>query len=307
MAQFIEEDVLEDEEIEQEVEDRGDSLEEDEDEDEVEDVESTKKDDEEEGDNNEEDEEVETKKEPRIPKSRFDEVIQQREDAKERNLWLESQLEKLIGQANKQQEAIVPKVEVSLYDFDKAEEDYISLIIEGEISKASKLRNEINREQEAKMMNIIKNIESSVSTKAKSDSSALLEDERFNAFVETVEVKHPFLDSNHKDYNEEAVDTVNTLLAGYISAGKGKTEALRLAVAKVTPLYFKPEVKQSLGNKRTVEAGKKAAKAAAAQPVRTKNSATTKLVDNSDVDITKISEKEFAKLTSKERSLLRGD
>lgn len=306
MAKFIEEDALEDEEIEQEeLEDRGDILET-EDEDEIE--EDEQEDGEGEDDEDEVDEPEDTKpiKEPRIPKSRFDEVIQQREDAKERNLWLEAQLEKLIGQSNKQ-EAEKPKVEASLYDFDKAEEDYISLIIEGEITKASKLRNEINREQETKMMNIIKGIESSVSTKAKSDSSALLEDERFNNFIDTIEDKYPFLDSKHKDYNEEAVDTVNTLLAGYVSAGKTKTEALRLAVAKVSPLYKVEAPKQSLGNKRTIEAGKKAAKAAATQPVKAKNSTSAKSVDNSDVDVTKISEKEFAKLTAKERSLLRGD
>lgn len=305
MAKFIEEDALEDED-EEELEDRGDILET-EDEDEIEEIEQ--EDGEGEDDEDEADEPEDTKpvKEPRIPKSRFDEVIQQREDAKERNLWLENQLEKLIGLSNKEAEKEV-KVEVSTYDFDKAEEDYISLIIDGEVGKAAKLRAEINKEQKLDMMNIIKNIESTVSTKAKSESTALLEDERFNNFIDTIEAKYSFLDSNHKDHNAEAVDTVNTLLAGYVASGKTKTEGLRLAVSKIAPLYIKDTVtKQSLGNKRTIEAGKKAAKAASTQPIKVKSSTSTKAVDNSDINVERISEKEFSQLTAKEKSILRGD
>ena len=296
-TEFIEDDQLEDED--EENEDRGDQLE-DEDEDSEEEVV-------EEDSEDEEDEEIEEGKPTGIPKFRFDEVIQQREEARERNLWLEAQLEKLIGQSNKQDEKVT-EVVASSYDFEKAEEEYISLLVEGDIAKASKLRNEINREQRLDMMNIIKGIESTVSTKAKSESVALLENDRFDSFINSVEAKHPFLDSKHKSYNEEAVDTVNTLLAGYVASGKTKTEGLRLAVNKVAPLYTKEvDSKQSLGNKRTVEAGKKAAKAAATQPARVKSSTTTKSVDNSDVNVEKISEKDFSKLTAKEKSILRGD
>jgi len=72
-----------------------------------------------------------------------------------------------------------------------------------------------------------------------------------------MESKHPFLDHKSKSYNEEAVDTVNTLLAGYIAAGKGKVESLQLAISKVVPLYTKKEVKTSIGEQRKVDAGKK--------------------------------------------------
>jgi len=37
-----------------------------------------------------------------------------------------------------------------------------------------------------------------------------------------MEVKYPYLNFKDKAYNEEAVDTVNTLLAGYVAAGKSK-------------------------------------------------------------------------------------
>jgi hypothetical protein len=300
--EFIEEDALEEEE---EKEDRGDLLEEDQEEDQEEDEEVE----EEEEVDEEEEEELPPKKEAKIPRERFNEVIQQREDAKERNLWLEAQLEKLINAGNKEKEAIAPKEPESTYDFEKAEEDYINLIIEGEIAKATKLRGEINRESKAETLRMIKAIEESVTHKAKTDSSAAFEQDRFDKYIDDVESKYPFLNSNHKAYNEEAVETVNTLLAGYVAAGRTKTEGLKLAVSKVAPFYSKEEVetKQSLGNKRTVAAGKKAASAASSQPSKVKPSTSAKAVDNSDVDVTKISEKDFAKLTAKERSILRGD
>jgi hypothetical protein len=226
-----------------------------------------------------------------------------------KSVWLENQLEKLINASNKAQEVErVPEVVVSTYDFDKAEEDYISLIIEGEIAKATKLRNEINKETKLEMMNLIKGIESTVTSKAKNDSSAAIEQDRFDSYVDTVETKFPFLDSKNKAYNEEAVETVNTLLAGYIAAGKTKTESLKLAVSKVAPFYNKEEVvvKKSLGNKRTVEAGKKAAKAASSQPSKVK-STSTRASDASAVNISRMSERDFGKLTAKEKSILRGD
>jgi hypothetical protein len=303
MAKYIEDTEIEEVEIEEE-EDRGDDFEGDEDE-----IESTEDDVESEEEEDEEEEEVPTKNEPRIPKSRLDEVIQQREDAKERNLWLENQLEKLINASNKSQESTrTPEVEASTYDFDRAEEDYISLIIEGEIGKATKLRNTINKERQSEMMNLIKGIESSVTSKAKTDSSAVIEQDRFDNYVDTIEAKYPFLDSKNKSYNEEAVETVNTLLAGYIAAGKTKTEGLKLAVGKVAPFYSKDEVeaKKSLGNKRTVEAGKKAAKAAASQPTKVK-SGSSRSADASSINISKMSERDFSKLTAREKSILRGD
>lgn len=303
--EYIEDDQLEEEIENEDDEDRGDSLE---DED-LEEDDNEDEDGEEEEDGEDEGEEEETpKKEPRIPKSRLDEVIQQREDAKERNLWLEAQLEKLINNHNKTEDKQI-EIEVSTYDYEKAEEDYISLIIEGEIAKASKLRAEINKEQKADMMKLINNIESSASSKAKAESTGAIETERFNTYIESIESKYPFLNSKHKGYNEEAVDTVNTLLAGYVSAGKSKIEGLKLAVSKVAPLYDKTpsDTKQSLGSKRTVEAGKKAAKAASTQPTKFKSSTSTKSVDNSDVNVAKLSEREFAKLTQKELRLLRGD
>lgn len=298
-----------------EVLDRGDEIEDDEDQDESVDEEDQEVDDElDDSDidlDEEEEEEVEKpKKEIKIPKSRFDEVIAQREEAKERNLWLEAQLEKLIN-SQKANEIVTPvKPKEPEYNFEEAEEKYVNLIIEGEIAKATKLRSEIDKARQASLTALISEITESVTSKVKSESSAVLDEEKFNTLIENFENKYKFLDTSSDEYNEEAVDTVNTLLAGYVAAGKSKAEGLRLAVNKVAPLYEKTkeikDTKQSLGNKRKVEAGKKAAQAANSQPTKTK-SVSTRTVDKETVNVAKMSEKEFAQLTEKEKRILRGD
>jgi hypothetical protein len=290
--------------------DRGDDFEGSEDEEEQEDQdeegqEEDGEDDEGDGVEDEEDQEEEPpKKDPKIPKSRLDEVIRQREEAKERNLWLEQQLEKLINQQNKKEE--VEKPVVPEYDFSAAEEKYISLIIEGEIAQATKLRNEISKKQQEQFLSLINDVENKATSKAKSESSEYIEKERFQTAIEVMESKHPFLDHKSKQYNEEAVDTVNTLLAGYIASGKGKTESLTLAISKVVPLYTKIATKETVGDKRKMEAGKKAADASKRQPSKTK-STSERGSGFGEVNINKMSEREFSKLTAKEKSILRGD
>jgi hypothetical protein len=305
---------------EEEVIDRGDFFEgSDEDESEEIEVEELEEDQEEESEEDQEEEPEEDesyeeeeeeipppKKEPRIPKSRFDEVNERMKEANERNLWLEEQLETLIKQSAQQQKTAAPKEpEVPEYDYDLAEEKYISLIIEGDITKATKLRNEINTFRQNDLKKLISGIESKAMDGVKSESNQLLEKERFATSISTMESKYPFLNHKDKAYNEEAVETVNTLLAGYIASGKGKVESLQLAIKKVLPLYDKKSTKQTLGEQRKSEAGKKAAAASKQQPAKGKTTARTS--DTGKVDINRMSERDFKKLTAKEKSILRGD
>jgi len=302
--------------IEEEV-DRGDLFEDsDEDIEEIEETEDEVEEEESEDEENEEDdieedeveeEVVAPKKEPRIPKSRFDEINNRMKDATERNLWLEEQLEKLINQNTQQQKQEEPKVpEAPKYDYDAAEEEYINLIISGDITKATKLRNEINTFHQKDLEILISGIENKASDNAKSQSSLLLEKERFENSIANMESKYPFLNHKDKAYNEEAVETVNTLLAGYLAAGRGKVESLQMAIKKVLPLYEKKvPAKATLGNQRKVEAGKKAAQASKQQPVKGKT--TSRTSDMGKVNINTLTDRDFSKLTAKEKSILRGD
>lgn len=285
--------------------DRGDSfdqedIEEEIEEEEVEDIE-------EESEEEEEELPKSSAKEPKIPKHRLDEVLSQRDEARERQLWLEEQLEKLIALQTKKDEEVVNK---PVYDFANAEEKYISLIIEGETAQASKLRAEIDRERKAEMMSLIESVKTESETKVKQESNKAVETERFNSLVETFKSKYTFLDDDSDDYNEEAVDTINTLTAGYIASGRSKSDSLRLAVNKVVPMYNKEESssKTVLGKQRTQDAVKKAASASNKQPPQSPSGkSTSKSVDLTKIDVTKMSDKDFNNLTEREKRILRGD
>lgn len=297
-------DLFEDDEVGEDLEDESEEDESGDDDDSGTDEES-----EEESEDDEEDEEQDIPpkaKEPRIPKSRLDEVAAQRDEFKDRSLWLEEQIEKLIAKeakSDKKDVADVPKVS---YDFDTAEEEYANLLISGEVAAASKLRATINKARQEELMELVSSITEKATTKVKTESSLEKEAERFEIAISSMERKFPFLDSKSKSYNEEAVETVNALLAGYIASGKlTKSEALAKAVEKAVPLYTKPE-KEKLGSTRTKDAGKKAADAASRQPAKVKTT-STKNNDLQAVNVSKMSERDFNKLTEKEKRTLRGD
>lgn len=284
-------------EVEDEEDDSKDNLEDDEDSlDEVEESE-------------EDEEEV---KEIMIPKTRLDKERKRADEARERSLWLEEQLEKLIEQNARLTSKPIdkPTDPVPTYNFDQAEENYATLLIEGDISKAAALRKEIDRERQNELKALIKSIQTASVEEATTKVNLANETEKFQSLISTFEIEYPFLDAESDDYNEEAIETVNTLLAGYLASGKTKSEALKLAVKKVVPMFKedKPVVKQkqSLGSKRTVEANKKAAQAANAQPAKTKTTGVSS-TEVGKLNIAKMSEKEFNKLTPKELSILRGD
>jgi len=290
--------VVEEDELNDEIED--DNSDTDIDEDDVNEDEDDRDEDE---DGVEDDEESEKSN---IPISRLNEVIAQREAEKERSLWLEEQLEKLINQKSTPQ-PVVAEVKKEEYNFSEAEESYATLLIEGETTKAASLRNVIESERKKELVALIKQVEESSSEKATNSSKIEIESARFDSLITKFESEHTFLDADSDDYNDEAVDTVNTLLAGYVASGKTKSQALRLAVNKVSPMYEeKEEVKPSLGNKKKVAARKKAAKASNTQPPASVGKRGTN-TDKSEVDISKLSEKAFRDLTVKERKILRGD
>lgn len=282
---------------------------EDENEDEVEQEEDSE--DEEEVDEDEEEEieeEVKPKqKEIKIPKSRLDKALKQRDEQKERTLWLEEQLEKLINSQTRQTQPSVPTTPEPTYDFDAAEEQYASLLIEGDTVKAARLRREIDSERQKEIRSLISEIKKSNDDEVTAKVKDASETEKFNTLIKSYENKYPFLDADSDDSNEEAIDTVNALMSGYLAKGNSKSEALKKAIEKVAPMYAKAEpVKKSLGKERKIEAGKKAAQASKSQPSKTKSSTST-TIDTSKLNIAKMTERDFNKLTPKELKALRGD
>jgi hypothetical protein len=301
---------IEDEDLDN-LDDRGDGLDdEEEDEEELEDDEHEEDegDDEEEGEaeeeDDEEDEEVEDPKKHRIPKARLDEVIAQREAEKERAQWLEEQLAKLISlQERKTKEEI--EVKAPKYDFDAAEEKYLELAFSGEHADALRLRKEIDAQKELVFEAKIKALKESTETELESKSKKVIDDERFKDVLAKSVKEYKFLNDKHDSYNADAVEMINTLMRGYVAAGKTKAEALALAVKKGAPMYLEPKDKKEISERRKAQV-KKNAEASRKQAPNSKGRGTRE-IDVESLDPSSLTEKDYKSLTPKQKAKLRGD
>lgn len=247
----------------------------------------------------------------RIPISRLNKAIAQRdaekaavEAANQRSAWLESQLEKLI--ANKELPAKDEVVD-DPFDFAQAETQYIDYILEGETTKATELRAEIDAEKIDLIRADIANVQEVTRQETRSD----IEAKEFDIVVSNFENKYSFMDSSHDDYNVEAVDTTNALMQGFMADGKtSRQEALTKAVKRVAPMYQTDE-KPVLGgkkkaSKRTKDARGKNLKAVKQTPPKIRGaSKRDRSID--DIKVSNLPDKDFDTLTSKEKAVLRGD
>lgn len=297
------------EEEQEQLEDRGDNVEDEEEGDESEeDADESENDgdeseeDEEADESDVEDDEVEPKRNIKIPKYRLDQEIEKNKSLKERERWLEAQLEKLLAANQGVKNEVEQKATEVAFDFEVAEEQYISLIVEGDVKEAMKLRKQIDAEKTKAIKAELKR--SSEETELR--VQAQKESEKFETLITNYESKYPFFNQNSKKYNEEAVDTVNTLMAGFIAQGKSKAEALEKAVKKVLPLYHvESEDSKKSSKDRVVEQRKKNIKTIKGMPPAIKGKGAKQTEDF--VDPNKMSEKEFAKLDARTKAKLRGD
>jgi len=301
-------DVDDDEEDE---EDRGDLPLEEEEEDleEDEELEDDDNNDDEETDDepeNDKGDEEDPKEEQSESDRKIDELLKRFDQEKNRSSWLEDQLEKLIDQGKSTQQPEVEEEEPEPFDYDAAEDKYGEALLAGETAKASKIRNLINQSRQEDVEFLIKKATSTVADSASSKSSEAIEEGRFVDLVELMESKHPSLDIDSPEHDEEATAMVNTLLAGFVSQGKTKTQALKMAVSKVIKETTKEEPTKSLGGKKDRASRKNKADAANNQPPKSKGS-STKNRDIESLDVSKMSERDYDKLTAKERKILRGD
>jgi len=299
-----EEEVLEEELEDEEEDDRGDDFQ-DEDEEDEELEEEELEEDEDEDEDSEEEEEDSPKN--AIPQSRLNEVIQQRNDERDRTAWLEEQLETLIS---KKQEPVVVKEEVvkEVYDYEGEEANYIDLIIEGETAKAAKLRQVIDGHRQEDMQEAMKSARDSAAEEAFTRAETSRDEEKFLEELVKAKEKYSFLDDESDDYNQEAVEDINAAMAGYAAKGKTNSAALKMAVTRFAKYYETTEEKtEKLGNKRTKTTRKKAAKASNQQPPKTPKGKKGVSRDLDDVDVNKLSDRDFSKLTSREKKILRGD
>lgn len=268
-----EEEELEEEETEEEEEEEEESEEEEAEEEEPEE---------------EEEEEKGEKKEPRIPKSRFDEAVQkereQRIRLEEKTKYLEEQIQRLEALATK---VAVKEEVVEEYDFDIAEGKYAELLISGEVDEATKLRREINKQRDNQIKSLIKNIKSEAEEAVKTTTRNLSERDKKAIVIEESIVKYPFLNSDHADFDEKLVKRINYVSAGYETEGLTPSQALKTAIEELVPKTVKP----------TSEAKKKEKVVAISkQPPKTDTTKRIKSKELTEYDWEEMSQEDFRKL-----------
>ena len=240
-----------------------------------------------------------------IPKSRMDEIIAQREEYKEQLAWMQEQYEKAMDVQAVTKPAVDETPVAPEFDFDAAEEKLMEAVIEDNKSEAAKLRSEIRKAQKAEMDYKVEVATRVAIEEATAHTNQSLEDQKFDALVETYESEYAFLDMNSESANEDAIDMVNTLLVGYMANDKSKSQALRAAVKKVAPLFKTPTAPaKRAGTTRKKAAVKKNVTASKRQPAQGRSSGVS---DEEVINVGKMSGAAFRKLSEREKAVLRGD
>lgn len=239
---------------------------------------------------------------PGIPRSRLNEVTQQRREAEQRaqameadNARLRAQLAELAaGRAPAAQAPAAPAAPA--FDVDEAEEQYAQLLMEGDTKGAAAVRRQINQAIEMSAFNRM------ALTSATQRSQA--------AAAETVEAllaEHPWLGTED---GQEALDLIEASAAMKVQQGMSLADALRDATLRIAPRFAPPAGGGQGGGQsvdmRVQRAIERGAAHSLMQPANTAagmgNRATPPNVDTS-----KLSDDEYMALPEAERRKARGD
>lgn len=247
----------------------------------------------------EEEEEKPAKREPRIPKSRFDEAVAKEREkairAEERARYLEERIEQLL-EASKMAPAKQAEVEPE-FDFATAEEQYAEHLISGEVKEAAALRVKIEKERDKYVQKLLK----SVTEEAKKESRKLSEEDKKEIVIQKALTTYPFLDDKSPDFDKELTEEINFLAIGYETKYKmSPAEALQKAVDKLA----KPKVKTEVVKKKVAEAKAKKVDAMKKQPPSVSSAKSIKDKSVDDFDWENMSQKEFEELYKKSPKLV---
>lgn len=237
-----------------------------------------------------------------IPKSRFDEVIAERNAEREANAELKRRLEAYEA-ATKTKEPEPKKEEAK--SIDALELEYANLMMEGDVEKAVKLRGQINaaiREQaEAAAEQKISAREDERSQKAIANELA--------AMSAQVVKDYPYLDTEE---GALVIPQITALRDAYVAKGESPANALRKAADFIAPKFDpnpqdkdepKPETKQ---DGRPAAAIARGIKDSAAQPPQM-SGVGNRAMETVKRDVTRMSEEEFEALPESEKRKMRGD
>ena len=249
------------------------------------------------------------KKEPRIPKSRFDEQVGKERDAREaaerRAAELERQL--LERQQQEKQSADVEAVEAKIGEMEKA---YNQLLLDGEVDKASELMSKIRKAERQ-----IATLEAEQRTAQR--TTQILESERVELVIAQAESEYPQLNPESDQFDEQIVNFVLAEQQRLIKTqGLAPSKALGKAAESVMKRFAPQEqaapqkgLAKAAAEDRKAEQVKKNLAASKAQPASMKDSGmdSDKAGATGLPDPTKMTTEEWAALPEATKARLRGD
>ena len=229
----------------------------------------------------------ETPKEPMIPKSRFDEVLQKQKA-------LQKQLD----------EALAPKVEdvkeAPEFDFDAKELEYQNLILDGDSEAAAKLRSEIRTAEKQQMM---------FEMQAKMGQTVTQNQEMVDLQTKATQLESMYPELNQADpnFNQDKTNEVLELRDAYMTQGYTGADALQKSVDLImkgsAPEPKQDPIDKTIHTKKRIANTKKKIETAEKQPptMKGKNKVETK------IDVNSMSVDEFDALPAETLRRMRGD
>jgi hypothetical protein len=255
-------------------------------------------------------------KDVKIPKARFDEAVGKARKAQEAAEARAKELEDKLKAQEKGSDAEKIEKEIS-----ELEDKIDAALADGNKEKVAELRRQVR----AKMQEVAS---ANANQAAAYATAVAVERVRYDAAVERFEGLHPEMNPDSDKYDEALTADLIELKQAYEAAGLGSTDALKKAVKYVFKEAPK-EVKQDEGDKGDKgDKGDDAAKAAAAekaaklkeeaikrglearkaQPPAEGGKASDKAGKTTDnLNVLKMSDRDFAKLPEDEKARLRGD
>lgn len=251
-----------------------------------------------------------------VPYSRLSKVVADRDRLREENATLKAAAGKGGKGDDDADEKDDKKEKPPEFDIDKKEEEYLSLVSQGDDKAALAVRKEINTylRQSAKTEAVAE------ATQAMSQAEQARE---FGKTVSSLKKQYPWLDEKSDEADEDDIAMVVGLRDKHIAKGKSPSEALKLAAKHVADRRPKEDDdegeegddKDSKGDKddkedkvgsRKKEAIERGVKANEGQPPAMSGKGD-RSARSSQLDIENMSEEDFEKLPLAEKKRMRGD
>ena len=232
---------------------------------------------------------------PRIPKSRFDEVNKRAKDAEAKAEALQREFEALKagmqhGQQPAKQQAEQPAQPA--FDFNSKEQEYMDAVLDGETDKALAIRSEIREAERNEFQSVAQ-------TKSTESVEQMQMRNRVQEAVVKLNQAMPIFDETSGTFNQEALNEALTIRNGYMAQGIGPIEAMQKAAGMINKVYggtvekdTAPPTQQPVAKKKVETANK--------QPPSIGTKSGEAADTGSKVDVMSMSEKDFDSLSEEE-------